>query len=89
MHWRHLNAYFDCSRFFDPAIASHQINLAKPDKACFEYAIAALDCPAEDIWFFDDTELNIKAAQKCGMQARLIDPADGVLPTLRELGLIS
>jgi putative hydrolase of the HAD superfamily len=43
--------------------------MLKPDAEVFEYVIRDLDTAPERIAFFDDLELNVKAAQQVGMQA--------------------
>ncbi|NNE58376.1 MAG: HAD family phosphatase [Hellea sp.] len=89
LHWKHLNAYFNCSQIFEPALASHQLHASKPNRECFLKAIKAVNCMAEDILFFDDSPLNVEAAISLGMQAILIAPEEGVLPTLQKLGLVN
>jgi len=42
-----------------------------------------------DIWFFDDTEVNVEAAKQIGMSAFHVDRNLGVVPVLKELGLLS
>ncbi len=88
LHWKHLNAYLKTEILFSPAYASHQINLAKPDRECFEFVIADLNVAPETILFLDDSQANIDAAEAADIQAHLVDPKHGALPTLNKLGLI-
>ena len=48
-----------------------------------------MQCSVEDIWFFDDTLANIDGAIAVGLTAFHVDREVGVLPLLREIGLIS
>lgn len=86
MHWEHLKSYLDFDACFDHSFASHQINLAKPDLAAYRHVSDVLDTAPEDIHFFDDTQVNIEAAEECGIRATLIDPNEGVATALFEHG---
>lgn len=88
LHWRHLKTYLDLPVLFDPPLASHEINRAKPDPGCYAFVIETLNVPSSDILFLDDTAVNVAAAQQSGMQAHLVDPEFGAVPTLKALGLI-
>ena len=41
-----------------------------------------------DIWFFDDTLINVEAAIQAGMVAHHVDREVGVIPTLKRLGFL-
>ncbi len=88
LHWQHLKTYLNLDALFAPAYASHEIHLAKPDKACFEFVIANLNQSPKDILFLDDTGANVEAARSVGIQAHLVDPEFGAMPVLKSLGLI-
>lgn len=89
LHWAHLNRMFSTSETFHYAFASHEIQEAKPDAASYLKPIQAMNCDIEDVWFFDDTEANIKGARAVGLTAFHVDREIGVLPLLKELDLIS
>lgn len=89
LHWAHLNEMFSTDETFDIPIASHELQEAKPDAACFLKALKRFDCKAESVWFFDDTLANITAARDVGLTAFHVDRAVGVLPLLRKLELIT
>jgi len=42
----------------------------------------------ENVWFFDDSSVNIGAAQALGLTAYHVDRRVGVLPVLKKLKLI-
>jgi len=86
-HWEHLKTYVDLDGLFEPAYASHNIHEAKPDRSCFEYVIGDLKIDPEQILFLDDTQANIDAAKRAGMQAHIVNPEFGALPVLQSLGL--
>lgn len=58
---------YGLSRLFDPIFYSHEIGAEKPDPAIFEYVVAQLGLPAEQIAFVDNLELNVRAASECGL----------------------
>ena len=86
LHWQHLNTYLPCDEFFNHSYASHIIHEAKPDLACYEHVCKDLGVTPQDIWFFDDTNENVLAAQKMGMTALKVDPKLGVIPLLDKFG---
>lgn len=88
LHWEHLQTYLDLNQLFTPTYASHEINLAKPNKDCFEYVIENLGVDANDIIFLDDTQANVEAANQSGMKSYRVDPNVGAIPILKQLGLI-
>lgn len=89
LHWAHLNAMFSTSETFHFDFASHEIHEAKPDAASYLLPLKRMGVSAQDVWFFEDTSANVKAARALGIKTFQIDRAVGVLPTLQELGLIS
>ena len=89
IHWSHLNSMFNLEDTFDFAFASHEVQEAKPDADSYLKPIKTMQCSVEDIWFFDDTLANIDGAIAVGLTAFHVDREVGVLPLLREIGLIS
>jgi len=84
-----LNGIFILKDIFDFPLASHHLQEAKPDKACYIKALDIMDAAPEDVWFFDDTLANIDAAREIGLTAYHVDRRLGVIPNLKTLGLIS
>lgn len=62
--------------FFDGLFLSYELHQQKPDAAIFHTVQTALNCDANELLFFDDSETNCEAARQCGWQARLA-PAGG------------
>ncbi len=52
---------------FDHMIASCDVKLLKPDPAIYTLTLARIGCLAEESVFIDDREINVKAAQKLGI----------------------
>ena len=67
--WPPVRDEFGLGELLDAYYLSHEMGMLKPDAEAFEYVIRDLDTAPERIAFFDDLELNVKAAQQVGMQA--------------------
>ena len=52
---------------FDHIIASCDVKLLKPDPAIYTLTLARIGCLAEESVFIDDREINVKAAEKLGV----------------------
>jgi putative hydrolase of the HAD superfamily len=52
---------------FDHMIASCDVKLLKPDPAIYTLTLARIGCQAEETVFIDDREINVKAAEKLGI----------------------
>lgn len=88
LHWAWLPRHIDMEKHFEYRFASHLMNAAKPNAKCYQHAITDMDVSPSDIWFFDDTLINVEAAQSLGMTAFHVNRDLGVIPTLKELGLL-
>ena len=88
-HWAHLNTLFSTHDTFDFPFASHHLQEAKPDRACYTKPLSIMGVDPTDVWFFDDTEVNVEAAREAGLKSFHVDRAVGVLPLLKTLGLIN
>jgi len=84
-----LRKDFDVNAYFDDSFASHLINAAKPALESYLIPIQDMGVNPSDIWFFDDTLINVEAAKDVGMRAFHVDRTVGVIPTLTEFGLFS
>jgi putative hydrolase of the HAD superfamily len=61
---------FDWVKGFDHCTWSHELKLAKPELAIYQYAIAGLGVPAECILFIDDRENNIEGGRAAGLETQ-------------------
>lgn len=89
LHWSHLHQLFDVQAVFEPALASHDMQLAKPDPEIFKATVERIGVPASHILFFDDTMDNVRMARQMGLQAEPVESGRGVLPVLKRLGFVS
>ncbi|MGJ8562264.1 MAG: HAD family hydrolase [Alphaproteobacteria bacterium] len=88
LHWEWLPEQIMIAEYFDFAFASHLINAAKPAPISYEIPLNEMNVKPSDVWFFDDTKVNVIAARKAGMTAFHINRDQGIVPTLIELGLL-
>ncbi len=88
-HWDYVTAQHNILDVFDHAYASHLIKAAKPHPSAWEIVLEDMSVNSKDVWFFDDTQANIQAAQKLGIKSFIVNRDIGVLPLLRELGLLT
>jgi putative hydrolase of the HAD superfamily len=71
VHVEHLR---NKTRVFEPfkhLFFSYELGLIKPDPKIFEVVCSKLQKKPENILFFDDSQINIKAAVKTGLKAHL------------------
>ena len=71
--------------FFDKIVLSCELGVEKPEPEIFEKVVKGIGCSAEDILFFDDSEVNCEAARQCGLQAVLAPANSAWLPTAEAL----
>lgn len=88
VHWSR-KAAMNLPPAFDHHFASHLMGKVKPDIEAFEHVIAALAVPASSMLFFDDNEMNVRAAQQVGMQAQRVVGYDQLLVGLNEYGIVT
>lgn len=80
IHWNQARNDFFCYKdltvndFFDKIFLSYELGVEKPAPELYRQVIDGLGVPADEILFFDDSEVNCEAARQCGMQS-LLAPA--------------
>ena len=79
LHWEEIKRrYFaepgyTCPDLFDNVFVSHEMQLAKPDPAIYRKAVSVIGRPARQCLFIDDTQLNVDAALREGLNAAWLD----------------
>ena len=71
-HWTSLCERISIDKYFDYTFLSHEIGKLKPELGIYTYTIEKLGCSPGEIIFFDDTEINVQAALKAGMNAHWV-----------------
>ena len=86
-HWEDFLCEQEILTCFSDSFLSHQTGVLKPDEAAFRRVLDKLDVAPETILFFDDNPGNVSAAKKIGMNAECSKKPEGVIDTLKGLGL--
>ncbi|GAA4229100.1 HAD family phosphatase [Actinomadura meridiana] len=63
---------------FDALTYSCRIGVAKPDPRAYQICAERLGVELSDVLFFDDNELNVRAARETGMRAELFTSPDQI-----------
>jgi putative hydrolase of the HAD superfamily len=58
-------------RIPDGAVFSCEADTVKPEKKIYDLTLSVLGCGADELVFFDDTEINVAAAERLGIHAFL------------------
>lgn len=72
-HIRGLVEKLNLKSLMDAIIVSSEVGSDKPDSRIFEYALSALNTPAERAVHVGDDEVDVVGAQRAGMRAVRID----------------
>jgi HAD superfamily hydrolase (TIGR01509 family) len=67
---------------------SDELGKVKPDREIFDYVIGDLGVAPRRIAFFDDTAINVVAAQHVGMRAYEVDGIAELETQLQLLGVL-
>ena len=73
--------------YFDHKVFSFEVGSMKPDPEIFRHAIALSGKHPERLFFTDDREENIHAAQALGMQAHQFESEAGLIAALNDAGI--
>ena len=88
LHWSTIES-FNILPFMHHIHASFQVGLIKPDQDYFVTALEKTGAQAAEALFFDDSPINIAAAQSLGIEACQVNGAAQVWDALRARGLAS
>lgn len=78
-HWEQV-IQTGLAEHFDHVFLSHEIGHLKPQPAAFKSVLQTLNCPAEEILFFDDNLENVEAATAMGFQShQVFNPTEAKL----------
>ncbi|MBR6140650.1 MAG: HAD family phosphatase [Bacteroidaceae bacterium] len=79
LHWEEIKRRYlseegyTCSDLFDHVFVSHEMHLAKPDGEIYRQAVRQIGRPAAQCFFIDDTQINVEAAKREGLQGAWLD----------------
>ncbi len=89
LHWQRLENDMQLGAFFDFHFPSHLTGRLKPDREAFEYVLEKIGRPPGRVLFFDDNDLNVSSARRCGIEAYRTAGIQPVLTKLEELNIFS
>jgi putative hydrolase of the HAD superfamily len=69
IHFEMLRASHPMLRHFHDLVLSYEVKAMKPGPEIFETAIQRAGCRAEECFYTDDIEANVRAARSLGMDA--------------------
>ena len=84
--WIKENVWFynDFKACFDAFYLSHEVNIAKPNPAIFNFVLNKNNLKAEECFFIDDNQSNIESANALGFKTWHINPKTEDVTTLFE-----
>lgn len=88
LHWPMMMRDMGLADSLDHCFASHLLQAAKPDPQIFRLVLERLGTGPDEVIFFDDGRDNLAAAESLGIESHLVDPLQGVRPTLDRLGIL-
>jgi putative hydrolase of the HAD superfamily len=88
-HWGRDDVGGRLRASFGRIFLSFETGLLKPDAQAFLHVVAEYGCTAQEILFFDDNPLNVRAAIESGCRAELIDGHQALRRALTEYGVLT
>lgn len=85
----HCTRVGNLDALFDVALFSHRLGMVKPDRAIFQQALSTCGAEPAEIYFFDDSPINVRSAQSLGMKAFCVQGFEAVRNVLRNEGLVT
>lgn len=73
----------DITDYFDGVVASFEVGCCKPDPRIYRYAVEHLGIDPAATTFFDDGEVNVEGARKCGFNAVHVTADNGFMKLTR------
>src|SRR5262249_1121869 len=87
VHVDFIRANYGFLEFFDHHVLSYEVGSLKPERKIFEHAIAVSGYPPEALFFTDDREENIVAANGLGMRGHQFRSQGQLVDALRHVGV--
>jgi HAD superfamily hydrolase (TIGR01509 family) len=69
------------------AVLSYQVGYLKPEPEIYQLAARRVDLPPDQLFFTDDREENVRAAEQCGWRAELFVGVETLRAALLDWGL--
>lgn len=84
-HWDYVIRRYGFVRHFQHIFLSYQLGYNKPHLRVFEQVLQQLQRPSNQVVFIDDSEENIQAAKKMGIQGIVANSASQIEEKLSQL----
>lgn len=68
---------------------SYELGSAKPEREIFDYAVADLELPADQVLFIDDNQINVDGAMSAGLRSGLAKGPEQAAQVLSDFGVTS
>lgn len=85
LHIEHLRRQTGLLDYFDRLFLSYEMHLVKPEPKIFATVAQQLECKPEEIYFFDDSPTNVKAAGQSGLKAFQVTDPSAILTTMQKI----
>ncbi len=72
---------------FERIFMSFELGMRKPETAAFNSVAQSIDCPPDQILFFDDSAENVEGARLAGLQAVQVTEPDDIARALNAAGI--
>jgi len=89
LHWDNQIDAEVVRGLFQRSYLSYAVGLAKPEREIFDFAVADLALPAEQVLFIDDNQINVDGALAAGLRAGLAKGPEQATQVLRDYGVVS
>ncbi|MFH1276267.1 MAG: HAD family phosphatase [Candidatus Woesearchaeota archaeon] len=87
IYWEQITKSIDLSQYFDIVLASFMVKARKTEKAGFEFLIKKFGVKPKEIVFLDDSENNLTAANKLGINTILYKSKEQLIREFKKLGM--
>lgn len=86
-HINYVRANYQLLDHFDHYVFSYEVGSLKPDCKIFQHAITVSGFSANELFFTDDREENIRAARQLGMHAHQFKNQSQLVAALQQAGV--
>jgi len=87
LHWEHQVDAEIVRGLCDRSYLSYELGLAKPEREIYDYAVADLGLPPDQVLFIDDNQINVDGAITAGLQSGLAKGPHEAAQVLRRFGV--
>ncbi len=88
LHWERFVNEMKIIQYFTFNFPSHITGLLKPDLDSYQHVIKTVDINPGNILFLDDTQININAAKKCGLNSHKVNSVEQINNLLIDLKIL-